>query len=78
MLSNSSLHNPHITSVVEKGGVQLKSKSSSEQQLGCVCLEMPGGLSPRCHSMFLNHSGAAGVQHTPGNVANWWTKPVNT
>lgn len=62
MLSNSSPHNPHITSVLEEGGVQLKSKSSSEQQPGHICLEMPAGLSLRCHG------GAAGVQHTPGNV----------
>lgn len=69
VLSNSSLHNRHTTSVFEMGGEQLKSKSSSEQQPEQICLEMPEGLSPHRHSMFLNHRGTAGIQHTPGNVA---------
>ncbi len=65
----SVLHNHHMESVLEIGGEQLRSKSSSEQQLGQICLETPEGLSPHHHSMFLNRSGTASIQHTPGNVA---------
>lgn len=71
VLSNSSLHNRHMSSVLEMGGEQLKSKSSSEQQPGQICLQTPEGLSPHRHSMFLNHSCTAGIQHTPVNAINF-------